>query len=162
MSIPTPELLRSLPDRDLPAAVQDYVFEQIGDEVKREVKVLASLPPGMVAVHTALILDDQVKNGGFNQFFWNCSHQRVIQALDGLEFLGATAHAQLLGEAMDLAGAQRDRLLPYHLEGSVEAFSGSYQEEVFAELDQRYYALPELDDLIAKVIRQHPERFCPS
>jgi hypothetical protein len=142
--------------------VQDYVFGQIGNEINREAEVLASLPAGMVAVHTALIFDNQVQNGGFNQFFWNCSHRRVIQALDGLDFLGAASHTALLEEAMKLAGAQRDQLLPYHLEGTVAAFSGSYQEEVFAELDDRYYALPELHNFIAQVIRQHPERFCPS
>jgi hypothetical protein len=157
----TPELLRQLPDSELPYAVQDYVFIQIGDETEREADVLASLPPGVVAVYAALILDAEVGNGGFNQFFWNSPHRRVKQALDGLEFLKAAEHAELLRQAMSVATAEHERLLPYHVEGSIGAFSGSYREGVFDDLDTRYYGLPSLPDILARVIRQHPERFCP-
>ena len=156
----TPELLRQLPDEDLPFAVQDYVFLQIGDDVDREAEILASLPPGVRAVHSALILDAEVSNGGFNQFFWNSSHRRIQNVVEGLEFLQATDHATLLQQAMATAVAERERLMPYHVEGSIQAFSGSFREGIFDDLDARYYGLPNLPDLLTRTIRLDPERFC--
>jgi hypothetical protein len=157
----TPDLLRQLPDHDLPFVVMEYVLNQIGNDVERSSEILAQQKPHLRALHGALLLDNEVQNGGFNQFFWNHSNQQVIHALDGLEFLGAADHAALLREAMNAAVNQRDQLLPYRLEGTARAFSGSYREGIFDELDKRYYALPQLGDLIAHMIREHPERFCP-
>jgi hypothetical protein len=158
----TPELLRQLPNEDLPLAIQNYVFLQIGDDVDREAEILASLPPGVRAIYSAFILDAEVSNGGFNQFFWNSSHRRIQNVVEGLEFLKAADHAALLQQAMATAVAERERLMPYHVEGSIQAFSGSFREGIFDDLDARYYGLPDLSDILARTIRAHPERYCTS
>jgi hypothetical protein len=155
----TPELLGRLPDHYLPFAVQLYALSRIGG-VGGGPDVVASLPPSVRAVHAALVLDNEVKNGGFNQFFWNSSHPLIGYAVEALDFFGAEAHAVLLREAMETAVAERDRLLPYHVEGSIQAFSGSCREGIFEDLDRRYYALPDLTDTLARAIRSHPARFC--
>ena len=152
-------LLRQLPENELAHAVQDHVFIRIGSDPEREKEIVAALPEAVRGVHAALILDAQVKNGGFNQFFWNAAHW-ADTALQALAVLGATEHAGLLQEAMDLAVDQMSHLLPYHVEGSVEAFSASYKEGVFEALDVRYYGLPDLDRILSRAIREHPERFC--
>ena len=158
----TPELLRQLPEHETPRAVQDHVLMKIVEDAEREAEILASLPAGVRGVHAALVLDAEVSNGGFNQFFWNRSHRMVAYALEGLEYVGANQHAALLRSAMGKAAAEREHLLPYHLEGSIEAFSASYREGVFDEMDASYYALPDLDGILARAIHSDPKRFCSS
>jgi hypothetical protein len=158
----TPESLRQMPDFDLPFAVQQYALSRIGGAVEHDRDAMASLPPAVRAVHAALVLDGEVKNGGFNQFFWNSPHSRVVYAVEALEFFGAQEHLAILREAMETAATERDQLLPYHVEGSIRAFSASYREGLFEHLDARYYGLPDLTDMLARVIRANPERFCPA
>lgn len=152
-------LLQQLPDNELPGAVQQHVFIKVSEDRKREAELLTTLPEDVHAVYAGLILDAEVQNGGFNQFFWNSS-RFADAALHGLEKLGASEHADLLRRAMDLAISNQGKLLPYHVEGSMGAFSGSYREGVFDDLDARYYKLPELEGILARAIRNHPERFC--
>lgn len=154
----TAALLEELPDASLPDAVQQHVFIKIGEQPEREAEILASLPGSVQAVYASMIVDAQVQNGGFNQFFWNSARFADL-ALKGLEELGAHEHARVLRQAMEVAIAERDRLLPYHVEGSIQAFSGSYREGVFDDLDTLYYNLPALDGILARSIRDHPERF---
>jgi hypothetical protein len=156
----TPELLAQLPHEEVPFAVQQHVLMRIQGDVEREPDILASLPAGTRGVHAALVLDAEVKNGGFNQFFWNSSHHIAAYALEGLDYIGAQEHAALLRSAFQSATSERERLMPYHVEGSLEAFSASYREGVFEDLDTRYYSLPELTDIIADAIHSNPKRFC--
>lgn len=152
-------LLKQLPDTELASAVQQHVFMRVNDDPEREAEILASLPNGVRAVYAGLILDAQVQNGGFNQFFWN-SARFAEAALTGLQELGAKEHADLLRQAMDTAISDYGELLPYYIEGSVRAFSGSYHEGIFDDLDSRYHELPHLEGLLARAIRDQPERFC--
>ena len=152
-------LLKQLSDTELPGVLQQHVFLKIEEDPGHEAEILASLPSGVRAVYAGLILDAQVQNGGFNQFFWNSA--RVAEAaLAGLQELGAKDHADLLRSAMATAIATNGDLLPYYAEGSVKAFSGSYREGLFDDLDSQYYKLPNLEPILARAIRERPERFC--
>lgn len=155
----TLRLLKELPDSELPNAVQQHVFWRVTEDREREADILASLPDSVQAVYAGRILDAEVQNGGFNQFFWNSS-RFAEAALTGLDRLGAREHADLLRSAMELAIASQGKLLPYYVEGSVRAFSGSYREGMFDDLDARYYKLPDLEGILAHAIRNDPESFC--
>lgn len=56
-------------------------------------------------------------------------------------------YAGLLEEAITVAASERDRLLPYQVQGSLSAFSGSYREGIFDQLDARYYPANMVHDL---------------
>jgi hypothetical protein len=156
----TVKLFQDLPPQEAPWAIQQHVLMKIQEDEDRAPEILASMAPGVRAVYAALALDIEVKNGGFNQFFWNRPHHVVGYALEGLDYVGAAQHAAHLRDAMDRAVAERQRLMPYHVEGSLEAFSASYHEGVFEELDTSYYGLPDLLDILARAIQTDPQRFC--
>jgi len=81
------------------------------------------------------ILEAQVNNGGFNQFFSNSSGYFALETLVALERIGATKTKQVLNQALSIAypgGFPSEKDL---------------HEEYLSEDDDSYDALNELDHL---------------
>ncbi len=104
------------------------------------------------------MVDGEVNNGGFNQFFWNESRIYVSLARRAFRLLAATEHLALLDEAVARLEENVGRLEPYAERGTLEAFSESYGEAVFDDLDRHYFELDSAP-LLASYIRSHPGEF---
>jgi hypothetical protein len=117
-----------------------------------------SRTPGLRMVWGVFLLDGEVNNGGFNQYFWNESHEYAQEAADGLRLIGADEQALILDEAMLRFREHAERLEPFYAQGTVEAFSETYEDDAFADLDGRYLEL-DTSPLQAAYIRAHPEEF---
>ena len=104
------------------------------------------------------MVDGEVNNGGFNQLFWNDSRRSVSLAREAFQLIGATDHLQLLDEAVARLDANLDRFKRYAVLRTLDAFSESYAEGVFDDLDRRYFDL-DADPLLVAYIRSHPEEF---
>jgi len=125
-------------------------------------------------VYATAVLDGEVHNGGFDQFFYQNS--RLLSfALEGLRKIGAGAHAALLARAARI----------YEEHGSREAGAGgthegdnalssddkvlSINDDAFDDdggriheldlLDDEYYALEETYPLRARFVRANIEKF---
>jgi hypothetical protein len=156
----TVDLLRSLPPDELGDAVVQHVAFQVGDDVSRIPDVVRSLPPGLRAIYTTYVVDMEVSNGGFNQFFWNPSSRYAEDALQGYELLGATEYAAVLRSALAIRAEEQERLAPYDRAGTLEAFSGSYQVTGLGKADESYYALgSRLFSAWASLLRRRSELF---
>jgi Domain of unknown function (DUF4375) len=123
-----------------------------------QLNLVRRLSPGMRMIWGVFVVDMEVNNGGFNQFFWNSSHEYVQEASEGFRVIGAHEQAQLLDEAVARFREHADALKEFYERGTIEAFSGSYEPDVFGDLDRRYC---ELDSAPLQVayIRAHPEEF---
>jgi Domain of unknown function (DUF4375) len=128
----------------------DDVVELIVDELIRLVnavpldeqrKLVRNLSPGLRMVWGVFLVDLEVNNGGFNQFFWNSSHEYVEEASEGFRRIGAYEHAHLLDEGVARFMNHADRLNSFYERGTIEAFSESYDDDIFGDLDQRYCEL---------------------
>jgi len=156
----TPELLASLSADDIGDAVVQHVHLLVGDDWEREPEVVRGLPPGVRAVYTTWLVDAEVNNGGFNQFFFNPSGQYAGDALAGFELLGAEDYAAVMRAAIATYETERERLAPFYEAHTLESFSESYQHTVLGEIDQRYYALGDrIYNVWAGVARAQPELF---
>ena len=156
----TLDVLRSLPPDELGDAVIQHVAFQVGDDVSRIPDVVRGLPAGLRAIYATSVVDLEVSNGGFNQFFWNPSSQYADDALRGYELLGATEYAAVLRSALAIRAAERDRLAPYDRAGTLEAFSASYEVTGLGEADESYYALgSRLYSAWASLLRRRGELF---
>lgn len=160
----TQEILVGIPDRELVLAIVTYLREHVlvGD-AENASRAYEALGAGFRAIYATNVLDGQVKNGGFSQFFWNPSGRYAPDALAGLERLGARQRSAIVQQAMELllredgltqrTVGREDLLAGYH------AFAGRID---FRALDSAYYRLDateKLDDLQVAYIRAHAEEF---
>lgn len=137
----TPELLAAISVDDIGSAIAQHVELQVGATASDQLSVVDSLPPGIRAVYTTWLVDLEVNNGGFNQFFFNPYGEFAGLALAGYELLGAEDYAAIMRAAIATREAERDRMARYYDAHTLEAFSESYTHTELGELDQRYYAL---------------------
>jgi hypothetical protein len=91
------------------------------------------------------ILDSEIYNGGFDQFFLNSGNLSEA-ALKGLSIISAEEHAQLLTLAIKINKEQ------------YEEFKNERNPNL-DELDEKYFQLEDLGILRQKFIKENIERF---
>jgi hypothetical protein len=155
----TVAILKQIPDADLEQALTDFVDCKLEKSGDREREVFSALSPGFRAVFSTSVLEGEVDNGGFNQFFWNSSGAYAADAVAGLELLGATAHARLMRRAISIRDADRARTQTFKSRGTIEAFSESYKNNRLNDLDREFYKLANLSQARIKFVRARPELF---
>lgn len=109
------------------------------------------------------MLDEEVYNGGFNQYFHNTRGAYAAEAAAAFE----RAHAADLADAVRRAHAcfeacrtERERLW----DGTAAGYRQSCKHDPFEEFDSAYYALTKGDrsaELLAGFIREHAADFLP-
>jgi len=61
-----------------------------------------SLSPGLQMLWSTTLLEEEIFNGGVEQYFWNSSHWYVEQALRDLPLIGAVDQLRILRTAVDV------------------------------------------------------------
>jgi hypothetical protein len=153
-------ILQKLPDAELEDAILDYVESKIGNDYEHEYETVTRLPKGLQVIYATVVLEDEVNNGGYNQYFWNTNGKFRHEAADGFKQIGANEHAELTEEAAKIYEQNQERINKFKQQGTKEAFSDSYKDDPFSKCDDRFYKLK--DDLAkkrVKFIREHPELF---
>jgi hypothetical protein len=104
------------------------------------------------------MVDGEVNNGGFNQFFWNDSRRYIDEARQGYHLIGAEAQLALLDEALERYEGNSETLQRFRERNTLEAFSDSYRDDLFGDLDRRFFEL-DSHGLITSYIRSHRDEF---
>jgi hypothetical protein len=152
--------LESIKDSELEQAIIDYIFVKIGDNFDKEYEIVNALSEGFKAVYTTWVVEAEVNNGGFNQYFWNSSGQFAMEAIAGFKELSALQHASLMENAVKIAIDEFPEIKKFKDIGTLEAFSESYQHTNLNELDDKFYDLKEdLSQLRISYIRANPQLF---
>lgn len=129
-------------------------------------KVLFSLPDADKAnvsqwdFVSVVELDGEVRNGGFNQYYYNSAENRG-RAADAFGHIGASDLADLMKRANACFDANGERLAALW-GGTMKGFSASYREKFFDAFDSEYYALTEggrVEALLAEFVRSRAEDF---
>lgn len=110
----------------------------------------------------ALELDGEVRNGGFNQYFYNAGEHR-LKAGEAFETMGAGDLAGVAKRANACFDANRERLETLW-DGTMKGFSKSYKEDFFGGLDREYFALVSKERfyaLMADFVRRRADDFLP-
>src|SRR5687767_4559285 len=81
--------LASIPVEELGQALLDYVLIQIGPDFAGELETLKSLSSGFRAIYTTIVVESEVNNGGFNQYFWNSEGRLGELTVAGFYEIGA-------------------------------------------------------------------------
>ena len=106
------------------------------------------------------VVEGEVNNGGFNQYYYNTDGQFASEAVEAFEYFGATQHAALMREANATRVAEAELMQKFKDEGTLQAFSESYKYSKLRPLDERFMKLTEdLSQLRIARVRQAPEQF---
>jgi len=155
-----PPTLRSVADADVEQAIIDYVISQLDGHYDEEVEIVRGLSTGVRATYLTWIVEAEVNNGGFNQYYFNTDGKFAAEAVDAFEYFGATQHAALMREANEVRASEAAEMAKFKERGSLEAFSESYEHTKLGPLDDRFYRLAEnLSQLRIARIRRMPEQF---
>ena len=110
----------------------------------------------------AVELDAEVKNGGFNQYYYNSGGERAERTRNTFIRLGENRVADVVKRANEQYAACRDELHSVW-DGTMKGFARSYKKKYFDVFDSEYYALmkneKQLYTLIGTYIKQHPQEF---
>lgn len=136
------------------------VFEGTkGDRPEEEWAFLDNLSPGLQMLWSTTLLNEEVFNGGIEQYFWNSSHWYVEQALRDLSLIGAKGHLRILVAAVGVVRQEvphsdwRDPSWRLALHAAGE-FPG------LRDLTSAYWALePMLDSYQVAYIEKHRSEF---
>lgn len=156
----TPAILASILDHELEWAIINYVQMVMGDDYRKYYEAVTSLSDGFRMVYSTECVENQVENGGFNQFFWNSSSQFTEEALAGFQLIGATEHSKVMEEAIAIRVDRQPEEETFWSEDTNAAFREFRTHTDLKQVDDAYYGLTEdLQALRIKYIREHPEQF---
>jgi hypothetical protein len=136
--------LPDIPDTILERAVMNWMWTKCEDEYKKDndvdqYEVISSLPKPCQNVYSCRTVIDQVENGGLTQLFFNFSTPYAEMSIDGFLALGAPKLSEVMKKAVETYHQNKPALDSYD-DGTQEGFFDSYQENVFEELDNMFYA----------------------
>jgi hypothetical protein len=153
-------ILASIPDAEIELAIVEYVQAKIDGRYEQEVEIVSKLPAGIRALYVTWGVEAEVFNGGFNQYYWNSSRNFAEQAVAAFEFFSAHEHAELMREANRIRAKEQAEIEKLEENGTLEAFSESYEVSELGPLDDRFYKLDQsLSLLRVAKIRAEPSLF---
>ena len=131
-------------DDDAREALRQAFYERYIDLVSTvDPDKFDEMSPDARDIYVVGLLDSEVNNGGFSQYFWNTEGQFAANTLEVLKRIGAKETASLLGRAVKLYGAPPS--------GDVEEWYDRLEKvesehaDVLEDLDEHFYEV--LDDL---------------
>jgi hypothetical protein len=155
------DIVASIPDDELEQAILDHVLDvKLGRNFKHADEIIPNLSPGLRMVYATWVLEGEVNNGGFNQFFWNNSEKLAAHAVAGFRLLGANGLAAVVERAIAIFSSEEPVQRKFKEQRTLEAFSESYKHTRLSDLDKEFYALAEsLSPIRISYIRSHPGEF---
>ena len=133
----SPEALASISDDDLESVLVGYLFDHMLPSVDDR-EAVAALPPALQAWYVTFVVDAEVLNGGFNQFFFNSSGALAPLAPAAFTQIGIPEAGELVRRALELLETHAPALEAAEQAGTIEAFMETYVDQPFEELDNEY------------------------
>lgn len=157
----TEEMIDTTTGSDLLYLIFDDLYRSLPTNYKKEYKTVLSWNKSRQAIYMIWLLEAEVNNGGFNQFYFNSSGQFYTHLPEALKFVGATKFAELTEQA-NAVYEKEHKTITQHLDGTIEGFSKSYENNPLNDFDSLFYELYEKEDLLelqVDYIRNHKEDF---
>lgn len=157
LDLPT---LRQIKDEQLDRVILDYVFDRIDRSPEAKRDAVLSLPSAFRTVYLSWLVEAEVLNGGFNQYFWNSSSDFADLTPAALTEIGSPEAARIMRQAIVTANAEWPITSRFREEGTVEAFIESYKHTRLNDYDGPFTSLAErFPALRLRYIRANEQAF---
>ena len=157
----TAEMIERVGDNNLEQAIIDNIQSRMDNQFSNEEAIVRNLSKGEQAIYVSWLLEAEVSNGGFNQFYFNSSGQLADLAEASFFTIGAPQFADLVRRANLIYDSIKVDLEKYN-DGTIEGFSKSYENNPLNDLDSIFYSLNEdepLNKIKIKYIRENVKEF---
>jgi len=146
-----------IPDKKLIQSIFDYICDEV---VKNDYGKIKKLPVGFQYIYAIWLLELEVNNGGFNQFFYNSSGKFSDEAYNGCVAIGAYKTAEIMKKAINIMIEEKELQLDAKKKGTVKEFIDSYKETRLEECDVAFFKYSEnLKDLQINYVRKNYKDF---
>lgn len=137
----------------------EHISHGLPANADQELAYILSLSKPQQAIYIICLLEAEVNNGGFNQYYYNSSGQFAKLAPGALKLVGATQFAALTQAANKMYEEEKHHVTK-HQDGTPEGFSKSYDNNPLDEFDDQFYKLKEpLAELQIAFIRKNKSAF---
>ena len=157
----TEQIIDTTSDENLLQVVFDNLSGKLGTDYEKEYETVMSWNKSQQAIYMIWLLEAEVNNGGYNQFYFNSSGQFYKQLPGALQLVGADQFARLTARA-NAVFEQENPKITQHQDGTLEGFSKSYEDNPLNNLDEEFYDLYKMEDLQQlqiDYIRKHKAEF---
>jgi hypothetical protein len=155
-----PKIIQEIPDSEIELAIFDCAVSAMNADLSNESEILPTLNIGMRSLYATWLVEAEVNNGGFNQYFWNSSGRSVHLAIQGFRYFDAEDLAKLTEQALAIWESEESIRKPLIEANTIEAFSESYNQTQLSSLDTPFLdASADFSSKRISKIRQAPEQF---
>jgi Domain of unknown function (DUF4375) len=157
----TAQIIDTTKDVDLLQSIFDNITDKFPKDYEKEYQTALGLSKARQAIYIIWYLEAEVNNGGYNQFYYNSSRQYASLLPSALKLVRAIKFADLTERANAIYKKENDKITK-HLDGSVEGFSKSYDDNPLNKFDDEFYELyskENLQQLQVNFIREHKQEF---
>lgn len=142
----TGQIIDKTPDQDLLQVVFDNLSTKQPTDYKKEYETVMRWNKSRQAIYMIWLLEAEVNNGGYNQFYFNSSGKFYKHLPEALKFVGANKFADLTKQANDTF-LRENAKITQHQDGTLAGFSESYDDNPLNEFDNQFYDLYKTEDL---------------
>jgi len=142
----TVDIIDKTTDDELVQTVFDNLSEKLPDDYTKEYDAVLNFSKPRQAIYLIWILEAEVSNGGFNQYYANPSGQFAHITPRALSLVGVDMIADLVKKANTIYANENARITE-HQDGTLEGFSESYKNNPLNDLDSEFYDLSEKENL---------------
>ena len=162
----TRKIIDSTPTSNLEQVIIDNIYLKIipdSSNDEKQFETIISLSKGRQAIFATIGLENEVNNGGYNQYFYNFSSsgQYGELAREGFSLIGAKDFSKITQSAIDTLLKNAKHLSKFK-DGTLESFSKSYENNPLNKFDDIFFELEKninLSELRIKYILDHKSEF---
>lgn len=142
----TYEIIDNTSDDDLLQVVFDNLMEKLPHDYKKEYETVLTWNKSKQAIYLIWVLEAEVNNGGYNQFYFNPGGQFYKFMPESLRLIGANKFAKLTERANNTF-EKENKQISEKQDGSIEGFSRSYEDNPLNNFDNEFYELYKIENL---------------
>ena len=157
----TQEIIDSTMDDDLVQVVFDNLISKLPEDYTKECEIVSDWNQARKTIYFIWLLEAEVNNGGFNQFYFNPSGQFYNFIPEALLKVNAKLFADLTEKANKVYESENEKITEKQ-DGTLEGFSESYENNPLNSFDDEFYNLYEKEDLMklqVEYIRENSKEF---
>ena len=142
----TKQIIDTTEDENLLQVVFDNLSEKQPTDYEKEYETVMSWNKSRQAIYMIWLLEGEVNNGGYNQFYFNSSGQFYKYLPEALRLVGAPKFAYLTEKANMTFEKENAKITKYQ-DGTIEGFSKSYDDNPLNDFDTEFYELYQTENL---------------
>ena len=157
----TEQIIDNTADDELLQIISDNLASKQPKHHNKEYETVMAWNKARQAIWEIWLLETEVNNGGYNQFYYNSSGQFYKLLPEALKLVGANKFADLTTRANQIFEKENPKITQ-HQDGTLEGFSKSYDDNPLNKFDDEFYALYKIENLQQiqiEYIRKHKNDF---